>query len=145
MHIDYDFSKFLIFFQHTRAFFDQLDLSNDDDTVDKDASKSGDITDTKSQVATKAKFTLKIGKRQDQEAPEEETKQLRREQKAEQKLMKQEQKLAKQEQKLAKQEQKEEQKLKKEEQKKEEEAAEDQNWPDDEKSEYEKIMVCTFY
>ena len=137
MHIDYDFSKFFIFFQHTRAFFDQLDLSNDDDTVDKDASKSGDITDTKSQVATKAKFTLKIGKRQDQEAPEEETKQLRREQKAEQKLMKQEQK-------LAKQEQKEEQRLKKEEQKKEEEA-ENQNWPDDEKSEYEKIMVCTFY
>ena len=137
MHIDYDFSKFFIFFQHTRAFFDQLDLSNDDDTVDKDASKSGDITDTKSQVATKAKFTLKIGKRQDQEAPEEETKQLRREQKAEQKLMKQEQK-------LAKQEQKKEQRLKKEEQKKEEEA-EDQNWPDDEKSEYEKIMVCTFY
>ena len=95
-------------------------------------------------MATKAKFTLKIGKRQDQEAPEEETKQLRHEQKAEQKLAKQEQKLTKQEQKLAKQEQKEEQRLKKEEQKKVEEA-EDQNWPDDEKSEYEKIMVCTFY
>ena len=70
-------------------------------------------------MATKAKFLLKIGKRPDQEALEEK-KQIQLEKKAKQKLKKQEQK--------NKQE------------------AENQDWlKNDEKSEYEKIMVRIFY
>jgi hypothetical protein len=83
-----------------------LELSDDDDNVDI-AVKRG----AKTKGANKTKFTLKIGKRQDQGENN---------------------KLA--EQKLEKQEQKEEQQV------------EILDWPyNDEKSEYEKIMVSHYF